>query len=375
MDEKMMEKLNATPEVFTQEVKEQTSGQTPQDSGVSAPTSQTKKETKKEKEKEKEIKPVGEKPQNEQSLAPIKDPMPMIFELAKELTKSGAVEALKELFTLRQEITQEIAKKEFFENLRRVQEEIPPIERKRVVRNRDGSLRYRYATYEDILRAVKPVLTKYGFSFSFKSRVADKQLTVWCELTHEGGHTESTEVTLPILETGNSMNPVQGIGALLSYAKRYSLSLLLGLGTEEDIDGNVMENIEIIKDNTIIIHDNPTPKSFPDRRVNSQENSTATPQVNSTVNPPLVNSMAEIEDAEYVERRKLRIEAAQLIKDYLPNKRTHEREEFWQNFLMRNFGVTTSKALTIQDFRRAVELLKKELHPSNTTEEDENLPF
>lgn len=374
MEEKMMEKQNATPEVFTQEVKEQTSGQTPQDSGVPAPTPQTKKETKKEKEKEKEIKPVGEKPQNEQSLVPLKDPMPMIFELAREISKSGgAVEALKELFTLRQEITQEIAKKEFFENLRRVQEELPPIERRRVVKNRDGSIRYRYASFEDIIKVVKPILTKYGFSFVFKSKVADRQITIKCELTHEGGHTESTEVTLPIMDTGNSMNPIQGIGALLSYAKRYSLSLLLSLGTEEDIDGNVTENIEIVRDNTIIIHDNPTPKPFPDRRVNPPVNSTATPQVNSTVNPP-INSTTEIEDEEYVERRKLRIEAAQLIKDYLPNKRTHEREEFWQNFLMRNFGVTTSKALTIEQFRRAIELLKAEINPSKA-EEDENLPF
>jgi hypothetical protein len=346
-----MEKQNTTqnmaPDFFAQgpqkeQKQEQDVEQRPQTIEASAKTLAEKKEKPKQKEQQKEEKPIAP------TVGPM-EPMTVIFELAKELARSGAVEALKDLFELRKQMAEEVARKEFYEALRLVQEQLPTIERKRVVKNKDGTVRYKYASFEDIIKVVKPILTAHGFSFAFKVKgdVRDKTITIRCELYHQAGHMETTEVTLPITESQN-MNQAQTIGALVTYAKRYSLSLLLGLATEEDIDANANEDVEI-RDNAIII-----------RQEKPQTNKWEPPIKNGNKILTDANN-EEIEDAEYVERRKLRIEVAQLLKEAFPTKKTAEREEIWQNFLQSHYGVTSSKSLDLKQFREAVNMLKEEL--------------
>jgi len=294
-------------------------------------------ETHEEKKQRGKKMPANQQPQ----IQPVQPVQPVsvdaqIFELAKELSKNGAVEALKELFNLRNQLESERARKLFYESLRLMQSEIPPIERKRIVKNSDGSVRYRYASFEDILRVIKPILTKHGFSISFKTQMNGNQVAVRGELSHEAGHSEACEVVLPVLDAGK-MNSVQMVGAILSYGKRYSLSLLLGLATEEDIDANT-EEIEL-RDKEVITR-NEKPQHV----------------------------------KEEIERRRLRIEAAQLLNRAYPNLKTTQREEKWQTFLMENFEVATSKALPIEKLREAVQLLRKELE-SSTTSNDEPLQF
>jgi hypothetical protein len=359
---------NMAPDFFEQEPQkepkqEQVVEQGPQTIEASAktPAEKEKKEKPKQKELQKEPKQETQKePQKEEKpIVPMDrptEPMAVIFELARELSRSGAVDALKDLFALRQQMVDEIARKEFYEALRLVQQELPPIERKRVVKNKDGTVRYKYASYEDIVKVAKPILTAHGFSFAFKSEVRDKVITIKCELYHESGHVESTEVSLPILDTGN-MNQAQTIGALVTYAKRYSLSLLLGLATEEDVDAN--EDVEI-KDNAIVLRQEQA-SSQPQTSKWETQQTTSRWEPMKNGNKTLTEANEKIEDEEYVERRRLRIEVAQLLKDHFPNKKTTEREEIWQNFLQTHYGVTTSKALDVKQLREAVETLKKEL--------------
>jgi len=45
---------------------------------------------------------------------------------------------------------------------------------------------YKYATYEDIMKAVQPLLTEFGFSVSFDTEMLEKQVTVTCILSRKG---------------------------------------------------------------------------------------------------------------------------------------------------------------------------------------------
>ncbi|MGB4463711.1 MAG: ERF family protein, partial [Candidatus Hydrothermia bacterium] len=258
-----------------------------------------------------------------------------IFQLAEKLSQAG-VEAVKELFSLRQKIVEEQARKEFYEALRKVQEQLPAVPRSRVVLNQSGTVRYRYATFDDMLRIVKPYLTQNRFSFSYKTRIEGNQVYVRCELYHEGGHNESCEVALPVLSSPPGMNPAQAAGAVLTYAKRYSLSMLLGISEEEDTDANL--NTTLVGDQ-VIVHENPKPPSQPVKR-----------------EEPLKE-----DEKVAVERQKLRIQASEILKNAFPESTPKQRTEMWHQFLLKHYGVMSSTSLTIETLREAIEKLREEV--------------
>ena len=96
---------------------------------------------------------------------------------------------------------------------------------------------YKYADIADILRAVRPILSKNGLAV-FQKVDNDKLITT---LAHEGGAT--LESAYPLVTDGTGrMNNIQRTGAALTYARRYSLTALLGVAADEDIDA---EDIQV----------------------------------------------------------------------------------------------------------------------------------
>ncbi|WP_412550261.1 ERF family protein [Shimia sp. MIT910701] len=92
---------------------------------------------------------------------------------------------------------------------------------------------YKYADIADILRAVRPILSKNGLSI-FQSIAGDKLETT---LAHETGATLVSRY--PLVQDGTGrMNNIQKIGAALTYARRYSLTALLGVAADEDVDAD-----------------------------------------------------------------------------------------------------------------------------------------
>jgi len=172
----------------------------------------------------------------------MKEPMEQskVLEIAVE---KGNAEITKMLIELEEQRKKQTAKEEFFKALSSFQSSLEPIKKTKIVRNKDGTIRYFYATYDDIIEAIKPMLEKYGFSYHFKTEFEDKAVIVECVITHSLGHQEITKFKAPIeasvSEKEKRMLPIQEWGAALTYAKRYSLSLGLGLATEEDTDANL----------------------------------------------------------------------------------------------------------------------------------------
>jgi len=106
-----------------------------------------------------------------------------------------------------------------------------------------------YATFNNIMKVLKPLLERHGFTLSFATEPAldGARIMVRGFLDHIGGHQRSTAFPLPA-ETSGSKNNVQGWGSSMSYGKRYCTIALLNIVSEAledaDTDGHIERNMK-----------------------------------------------------------------------------------------------------------------------------------
>ena len=96
-----------------------------------------------------------------------------------------------------------------------------------------------YATFDDLMDAVREPAARHGFAISFEPDTHDGQMTIRAKISHRDGHKEVSTMTLPF-ETSGSKNAVQAIGSAQKYGMRYALVGMLGLSTHDgdDRDGD-----------------------------------------------------------------------------------------------------------------------------------------
>nr|WP_299379727.1 ERF family protein [uncultured Halomonas sp.] len=92
-----------------------------------------------------------------------------------------------------------------------------------------------YATLEDIVDTVRPILQRHGFAVSFRIVTQERGIEVTGVLMHRDGHREETSMLLPADVSGNK-NAVQAFGSSTSYGKRYVLCALLNITTRDQDD-------------------------------------------------------------------------------------------------------------------------------------------
>lgn len=100
----------------------------------------------------------------------------------------------------------------------------------------------KYAPLETVINTVKPILAKHGLSFIQSTGSEGESIIVTTMLIHESGeYLESAPLILPAHQArkggGKEFN-AQGAGSAITYARRYSLSAMLGIASESDDDGN-----------------------------------------------------------------------------------------------------------------------------------------
>lgn len=149
------------------------------------------------------------------------------------------VAAFKELVLLQERGEDRKAKREFAAAFSALQAELPPVQAMKTVPNNDGTARYKYAPYEEVLKQVKPYLDKYGFSLRFSQKLDTGKITMICTLLHSGGHTETNEFTCRIGQGPPKSNESQADGAASSYAQRGALCDALNIVVRQDTDANI----------------------------------------------------------------------------------------------------------------------------------------
>lgn len=116
--------------------------------------------------------------------------------------------------------------------------EMPTITRRGAITNKAGGVQSRYSKFEDIHRAVMPILRKHNLMISFNVGNSGQMVTVQPILSHVNGYVEKgSEMALPIDTTG-SKNGTQGAGSAASYGKRHTMKAMLNIIEDgEDNDG------------------------------------------------------------------------------------------------------------------------------------------
>jgi hypothetical protein len=177
-------------------------------------------------------------PVETQELARVEAPQGGLLEAIRLATMNPDVDPAKmrELVQLQIDINRQAAEIEFNAALARLQLKLPRISKDGLIQV-SGQVRSRYMRYEDIDRAIRPLLAEEGFSVSFTTEYAAPQLVVTGRLSHRLGHFRECSMPLAIDSSG-SKNGTQAIGSTLSYGKRYTVCALLNIVAEgEDDDG------------------------------------------------------------------------------------------------------------------------------------------
>lgn len=122
----------------------------------------------------------------------------------------------------------------------RMQSKLPVLDELGEITDPDGTVQVTYATWEDTVDLIRPILARHGFSLSFRpGRPGDGALSVIGVLRHEAGHKEEAELALPPDATGNK-NAVQAVGSAMSYGQRYVAKMLLNLTSRRQDDDDAM---------------------------------------------------------------------------------------------------------------------------------------
>lgn len=152
------------------------------------------------------------------------------------MSPDADMDKLEKMLDMQERILNRNAKQSFSADLAAMQAELPM-----VAKHGEGHNKAKYAKLEDINEAIRPTLQKHGFAVTFRIKQSDNRLLVVAILSHKAGHSEETELVLP-LDTSGSKNAVQAVGSTVSYGKRYAVCALLNISTGDDTDGNIPPN-------------------------------------------------------------------------------------------------------------------------------------
>ena len=92
----------------------------------------------------------------------------------------------------------------------------------------------KYVPLESVVEAITTVAAKHGLSFTQFPINDDNRVGVFTVIMHESGEW----IESPPIYAQPAKQDAQGIGAVITYLKRYSLSAAFGITSDEDDDGN-----------------------------------------------------------------------------------------------------------------------------------------
>lgn len=145
------------------------------------------------------------------------------------------VEKLERLWSMYDSERNRHAEQAFNTALSQMQAKMPAIREGGAIRH-SGKVISTYGRWdEDILPVIRPILREHGFGLRFHTET-EQQVKVEAVLSHEGGHSERTSITLSPDTSGSKSGP-QAVASSVSYGKRYTAASLLNLeihGQDDD---------------------------------------------------------------------------------------------------------------------------------------------
>ena len=160
--------------------------------------------------------------------------------IGQAITANASVETMEKLLAMRRELKAEAAKELFDKAMADFQNECPVIKKSKAGGKTDaGVVAYNYAPLDVIVSQVKGLIQKYGFSYSIQTKTEKGTgVTAICTAKHVAGHSESSDVTVPLGTRTRVMSDSQQTVAAITFAKRYAFCNVFGILTgDPDTDG------------------------------------------------------------------------------------------------------------------------------------------
>ena len=101
----------------------------------------------------------------------------------------------------------------------------------------------KYCALDTIIDTIRPVMAKHGLSFIQSCSAVGAEVAVTTLVMHESGEWIESD---PMTVHATKLDP-QGAGSAITYNRRYSLSAVLGIASEEDDDGNSSSKVSAEK--------------------------------------------------------------------------------------------------------------------------------
>ena len=182
-----------------------------------------------------------------------------------------------------------------YASLAKAQSEFPVIDKSKIGKitgtSKNGKYyeyEYSYADLADILKTVLPILSSNDLCLTQPTKIDNGIITLITRITHVSG--DIIESEYPVCSITGAH---QQMGSALTYARRYGLSSLLAIATDDDVDGQGAETIkhEPAQQNHL------EPQSLPSK----QDDKTSAQKMNDTV--LWLQNCTEIDKFQAVEQR------------------------------------------------------------------------
>jgi hypothetical protein len=151
------------------------------------------------------------------------------------------LDRVEQAFAFYQKVRADAARQRFMEALVEAQSEMEPVRKDAT----NPQTRSRYATYDALDRAIRPIYVRHGFAPTYRTEPSEHpdHVRVVMTLMHIGGHERDYVADLPADGKGAKGNDVMtkthAFGSALSYGRRYVLGGAFNvITTERDDDGN-----------------------------------------------------------------------------------------------------------------------------------------
>jgi len=178
----------------------------------------------------------------QKAVAPVNESAAM-FSMIERIMADPAlpIERVNQAFDFYKRVQADQAAKEWAAAFVAAQAEMLPVKT-----NADNSqTKSKYATFEALDGALRPIYSKHGFAPTFNSEPSDKpdHVRVVMDLIHRGGHSRRYQADMPADGKGAKGNDVMtkthATGSAFTYGKRYVLGNAFNVATtSRDDDGN-----------------------------------------------------------------------------------------------------------------------------------------
>lgn len=149
------------------------------------------------------------------------------------------IDKLTKLIELRSQVEAKEAERAFDEAMTAAQAEMRPV----AADSNNSQTKSKYASYQALDKALRPIYSKHGMALSFNTEPAPipDYVRVKCRVSR-GGHSRDYQIDMPAdgkgAKGGDVMTKTHATGSAVSYGMRYLLKMIFNIAVGEDDDGN-----------------------------------------------------------------------------------------------------------------------------------------